>query len=204
MNLNHPGWLDFNALLDSLLHATSYYATSMGKTKSDNAMEIRANMMSAASAKGSNIGQRFDKNCLQTMRLSANTTFQPGPLTTTYPCSFIAVKILGKFQGGGDIGCIGQTFTADPHSVVSVRPDLPFRSSSFVGERYQLEFFVPSSFEDPWKEDHEGKVQVKTGGGDAEKQVVAPGIFMGSPGELKHMGREVRKIIEESGLRKYT
>ncbi|KAN0120179.1 hypothetical protein V8E51_002387 [Hyaloscypha variabilis] len=74
------------------------------------------------------------ENCFASFRLSANMTMDYNPLITTHLSLLAAVAAVGPFDYGDVVTREG---------FLIAQTSLRLRNTPFVGERYQLEFFMP-------------------------------------------------------------
>ena len=98
------------------------------------------------------VPQMTPDNCFETFRLSANMALDPAPMTTTHPSFWAVISTVGHFEFGGlGIWDSGQWYPLRTEqaggirieNILTVRTSLNIMNAPFVGERYQLEFFLP-------------------------------------------------------------
>ena len=92
------------------------------------------------------------ENCFASFRLSANMTMDYNPLITTHLSLLAAVAAVGHLDYGVVyVADFGVSHRVGTHSAGRVtregfliaQTSLRLRNTPFVGERYQLEFFMP-------------------------------------------------------------
>ncbi|KAF8849223.1 hypothetical protein BDZ45DRAFT_810156 [Acephala macrosclerotiorum] len=151
-----PGWKAFNILLDTLAIAAHFAAE---KVEADQPGRYRLAVIHRnvgniiCLGRGTAITPRTsrdgtNKDCFQSVRLSANIALEPAKMTTFHRSSVAAVMVLGSFRNGGEMLRIHpergrQQGMLSPGKIGLAPTAHPLGATKFDGERYQLDFFMP-------------------------------------------------------------
>ncbi|KUJ12548.1 uncharacterized protein LY89DRAFT_738324 [Mollisia scopiformis] len=146
MNSSSLHWQAFNTFLDTLAIAWSGAALFLEVSMKDDfrkATEIcRAKRLADGPYQG--IAPRIASDCFESFRLSANLSYDLEFLTTSHPSRTVSIMTFGYFTGGDlDLPMLNQTLPMRPGTSTILCTAFKTGSTPFVGERYQVEFFLP-------------------------------------------------------------
>ena len=153
-NTHSPHWQAFLELLRTLRPYLIECSRAMRSTAPyayDSALRIYQDQLFGGDQANA-IPQITAENCFQTLRLSANMALAPHLLNTSHPSFWAAIAAVGPFYYGDVLLTgLGERYQVGTHGVgsdrieniLNVRTALNVQSLPFVGERYELVFFLP-------------------------------------------------------------
>jgi hypothetical protein len=153
-NTHSPHWQAFLELLRTLRPYLIECCRAMRSTAPyayDSGLRIYQDQLFGGDQANA-IPQITAENCFQTLRLSANMALAPHLLNTSHPSFWAAIATVGPFDYGDVLlPSLGERYQVGTHGVgrdrieniLTVRTALNVQSVPFVGERYELVFFLP-------------------------------------------------------------